>query len=453
VPNNNTYFKYVFVVITLIFLVLRFSSFTRTDIGFDPYDSPSYFNPTWDSPVRMPVISYLFSSLKYFGAIVVVQTMIGIIAWIFLSYSISLLISSFSIKTISSLLVYSLALSSPIVAFDSIILSESLTISFYNYIIAFLILFFHNLRTISLFGIVLATIIYAGLKQSNAHFSLVILTFLFIYLILNYKLINYKSIKFLTISTAVIINIFFIIIARQNDEINSNVEVTNIIERSFDTYALQNYWIELGFPGIAYQAYSSPPLQPPIGKTRSLPQVKAWEQFEKRSPIEIYAIKNLDFLILAPLKPNLFIPHFTDFESILSPIVKGYRLDQNRLLPNLVSGSSEPFYLEELNLPRTLWWQEKSNESKLLFLILIAPILLFLLLSAKISSKLPQVGRHLVILVLPVTVVSIWATWHISVNYEMSRYLMPWAISIRILFIVTLVVLFERLREGWLSNT
>ena len=123
-----THFRHYFFVLTLIFFILRFFSFMRTDIGFDPYDSPSYFSPTWDSPIRMPIISYLFSFLEYFGAIVFVQTMIGIIAWIFLSYAISLLISSTTIKTISSLLVYSLALSSPIVAFDSIILSESLTI-------------------------------------------------------------------------------------------------------------------------------------------------------------------------------------------------------------------------------------------------------------------------------------------------------------------------------------
>jgi hypothetical protein len=418
----------------------------RTGIGYDPYDSLSYFNPTWNSPIRMPMISYLFSSLEYFGAIVFTQTIIGIIGWVFLAYAISLLVSSTNIKTISSLLVYSLALSSPIVAFDSIILSESLTISFYNIIIAFLILYFLNMRTIYLFGIVIVIIIYAGLKQSNAHFSLIILIFLFIYLILNYKLNDFKIIKSLAVSIAVIVNIFFIVIARQNDEINSMVEVTNIIERSFDTYALQNYWLEIGFPGIAYQAYSSFPLEPPIGKTRALPQVKAWEQFEKNSPIEIYAVKNLDFLIFAPIKPNLFIPHFTDFESILSTIVRGYRLDQNRLLPNLASGTSEPFYLEDMNLLRTFWWQEKSNQSKLLFLVLLAPILLFLLQSAKISSKLPQASRHLIIFLLPITFVSIWASWHISANYEMGRYLMPWAISLRILFIVTFVVLLERLK-------
>jgi hypothetical protein len=425
----------------------------RTDIGFDPYDSPSYFSPTWDSPIRMPIISYLFSTLEYFGAIVFVQTMIGIIAWIFLSYAISLLTSTTTIKTISSLLVYSLALSSPIVAFDSIILSESLTISFYNLTLAFLILFFNNFRTISLFGIIVATIIYAGLKQSNAHFSIIILMFLFIYLILNHKSINYKFVKVPAVSIAITVNIFFIVIARENDEINSNVEVTNIIERSFDTYALQNYWLELGFPGIAYQTYSSFPLQPPIDETRSLPQVKAWEQFEKNSPIEIYAIKNLDFLILAPIAPKLFIPHFTDFESILSPLVRGYRLDQNRSLPNLASGSSDPFYLEDMNLPKTFWWQEKSNNSKLLFFILIAPVLLFLLLSIKISRKLPQATRHLIVFLLPINIVSIWASWHISVNYEMARYLMPWAISLRILFIITSVVLLERLSKDWSLNT
>ena len=445
-------FNVVFLIICIVFFLFRLLAFIQTNPGFDIYDSPSYFNPTWTSPTRMPLISYLFTYLGYFGAINLVQTFIGIGSWIFLAYSIANLTPNFGLKIFASIITFSLGVSSPIVAFDSIILSESLTISIFNLVVGFILLFFHNSTILRILGISISLIIYSGLKQTNAHLSLIVVIFILFFVIIEYhKDTRFKSFLFV-ISSALILNIFFIWIARQNDEINSNVEVTNIIERSFDTYESQNWWLDRGFPGIAYQAYSSPPYQPPIDTTRALPQVKAWEIFEKNSPIELFAMSHLDYLVLAPILPRYFIPHFTDFESIYSPLSRGYRMDQNRLMTNLVSGKVEPFFLENLNLPATIWWQTESGESKFLFLILLLPIILYTYKSTRKGGVInPGVARSVFLLV-SFTLMAIWANWHISVNYEMARYLMPWAIVLRILFIICTIALIDNLRKQEISS-
>jgi hypothetical protein len=437
----------IFLILSLIFFFARFLAFIRTDVGFDTYDSPSYFNPTWTSPIRMPLISYLFSNLGYFGAINFVQTVFGIVSWVFLAYAITKLSDIWIIKFFASLSVFSLGISSPIAAFDSMILSESLTISAFNFVMAFMLLLFQNFRIYSIFGVCISLIVYSGLKQSNAHFSLIfIICLLFLLLSIYPQELRFRSFFFIVAAT-LLVNIFFVWIARQNDEINSNVEVTNIIERSFDTFQSQSWWLDRGFPGIAYQAYSSPPTQPPIDTTRALPQVKAWEKFEKNSPIEIFALNHVDFLLFAPIIPSHFIPHFTDFESIYSPLSRGYRMDLNRAVTNLVSGNPEPFFLEELNLPTTFWWQTESNSSKFLFLLLIFPVIIFAYKSSR-KDNVFTLGTKLSIYFLVLfAFMAIWANWHISVNYEMARYLMPWAIVLRVIFIICVVTLFENLRK------
>lgn len=440
-------FNYIFFILSLVFFFIRFLGFIRTDIGYDTYDSPSYFNPTWTSPIRMPLISYVFSNLGYFGAIGFVQTVVGIGSWIFLAYSISKLSNELLNKVFATLIVFSLGISSPIAAFDSMILSESLTISLFNFIMAFMLLFFQNSKISSIIGISISLILYSGLKQSNAHFSLVFIICLLFFLLIFLRQDSRFNSFCLVLSTALLVNIFFVWTARQNDEINSNVEVTNIIERSFDTYQSQSWWLDRGFPGIAYQAYSSPPTQPPIDTTRSLPQVKAWEKFEKNSPIETFALKHLDYLLLAPILPSYFIPHYSDFESIYSPLSRGYRMDLNRAVTNLDSGTTKPFFLEELNLPPTFWWQTSSVQSKFLFLLIIFPTIFFAYKSSRKADNF-NVGVKLSINFLTLfTFMAIWANWHISVNYEMPRYLMPWAIVLRVIFIICIVSLIENTRK------
>jgi hypothetical protein len=127
-------------------------------------------------------------------------------------------------------------------------------------------------------------------------------------------------------------------------------------------------------------------------------------------------------------------------------------MDQNRLVTNLVSGKVEPFFLENLNLPTTFWWQTESEKSKLLFLLLLLPIILYTYKSTRREGVINLGVARSVFLLVSFTLMAIWANWHISVNYEMARYLMPWAIAMRILFIICTIALIDSLRKREISS-
>jgi hypothetical protein len=242
---------------------------------------------------------------------------------------------------------------------------------------------------------------------------------------------------------AVLFTIFLIWISRQNDEINNNVEVTNIIERTYDDFGSQIWFKNRGFPSIAYQTYASPPFQVPINATRALPQMKAWEMYEKKIPIEQFAIKHPLFLLFAPLKPSFFIKPFTDNESVSASISRGYRQDKNVNMINLRTNNTSPFFLAQFDLPLLVWWSENKDVQK--FMLISYSFVILLVLTIHFWQKLifDHQFDFLIKILLAIFFVAVWANWHISVTYELDRYLMPWAILLRIIFILCLTQLLD----------
>ena len=440
--NKRTY-NYSLTYIYIVFGLIRLLSVYRADIGFDLNDSPSYFNPSWSNPIRMPFISYIFSNLDTFSGIVVFQSLLGVLSWIFLAHAISLFNSSYSVKIISVLLILSLGITSPIVSFDPSILSESLTISVFNGIIASMILYFKSLKNVNLLILLALIIFYAGIKQSSAYIALVLIFLIVLFVFYKRESITTSRIQFILILNAVLFTIFLIWISRQNDEINNNVEVTNIIERTYDDFGSQIWFKNRGFPSIAYQTYASPPFQIPINATRSLPQMKAWEIYEKKFPIEQFAIKHPLFLLFAPLKPNFFIKPFTDNESVAASISRGYRQDKNVNVINLRTSNTSPFFLEQFDLPLLIWWSDNKDVQRLMLIVYSFVILLVLTIHVCQKLIFDRQFDFLIKTLLAIFFVAVWANWHISVTYELDRYLMPWAILLRIIFILCLMQLLD----------
>jgi hypothetical protein len=222
--------------------------------------------------------------------------------------------------------------------------------------------------------------------------------------------------------------------------ISSQVEITNIIERTFDDYNSQKWYLEQGFPGIAYQKYSSKPFEPPIRPTRSLPQVKAWELSEKKSPIERYAISHPLFLIFGPLIPSSYIPTFTENESAIVSLARGRPLDESYSLINLRTSEREPFFLANLDLPSFFWWSESKIVQKVSMVFFLIIILFFFATPYIKRFSVDQTSNHLLSHLLIVFFAGVWSNWHISVTYELDRYLMPWAIALRIISIIALAL-------------
>ena len=449
---NKTYTRNFLFLVYFLFVLVRLLSIYRSDIGFDLYDSPSYFNPTWSYPTRMPFIAYLFTFLANYSAIVLFQTILGIFSWILLSFAFFTIIVNHFLKLLSVLLILSLGITAPIVGFDSMILSESLTFSLFNLIMALMILYYNDKSKIQLIILLFFIIFYAGTKQTSAHISIVLIFLILIFVLSKSNSIPTIRFQVSLLVVSIFISSFFIWLARQNGEISGNVEITNIIERTYDDYESQKWYLERGFPGIAFQQYSSKPFEPPIGPTRSLPQVKAWEIFEKSSPIEHFAINHPLFLIFGPLIPNSYISTFTDNESALVSLARGYRLDKNYSVTNLKTSEVEPFFLANLNLPLLFWWSDNKQFQKFTMVLFTIIILIYYATPYMKKFRINQTSDNLMSHFLIVFFAGVWSNWHISVTYELDRYLMPWAVELRIIFVFALVLTLDAYSKRKMIN-
>jgi len=305
---------------------------------------------------------------------------------------------------------------------------------------ALMILYYKSKSKIQLIILLFFIIFYAGTKQTSAHVSIVLIFLILIFVLSKSNSIPTFRFQISLLVISIFISGFFIWLARQNGEISGNVEITNIIERTYDDYESQKWYLERGFPGIAYQQYSSKPFEPPIGPTRSLPQVKAWEIFEKRSPIENFAIHHPLFLIFGPLIPNSYISTFTANESALVSLARGYRLDKNYSVTNLKTAEVEPFFLANLNLPLLFWWSDNKKFQKFTMVLFTIIILFYYVTPYMKKFSINQTSDNLMSHFLIVFFAGVWSNWHISVTYELDRYLMPWAVELRIIFVFALVL-------------
>jgi hypothetical protein len=86
---------------------------------FGPYDAPSYFNFVFSGGIRMPLITFIFSTIENHFAIVVFQTFVSGIAWILLSASIVRLNKNIFVNFLSITLIYFLGYSKQVVYLDS----------------------------------------------------------------------------------------------------------------------------------------------------------------------------------------------------------------------------------------------------------------------------------------------------------------------------------------------
>ena len=436
---------FIGIIVSFLFYI-RFFNVLNTDVGFDKWDSPTYFKPTLNHPIRMPQISFLFTTIEYYGGIIIVQTLFSILCWALLIYSITKLIDNTYISIFGIALIFSLSISRPVVEHDTLVLSESLTISLLVGIVASLIIFLNNPNLFTSFMHCFFIFLFSGTKQSSAHLS-ALLSFVFLILVLKFvKIPKSHTIIIILASFNLVICLLSLSIARQNEEHDKNLAISNIVEKTYDDFKSQSWWLERGFPSIAYQLYSSPPFQTPVNMVRSSPQVKAWEQFESHLPTEGYALSHPTYLLFAPLDPKNYINTFTDSESVIPALAKGTQVFENPNYTNLVSGEYVPSFLEKLNLTRTFWWSTSSAVSKIFLVSFLFVILVYQVrnLFKRFSSK-----QNLIInFYFGIFVLAVWANWHVSVAYELTRYIMPWAILLRIIFVFSIIVLIEEFAKS-----
>jgi hypothetical protein len=153
------------IAIGLMLTLFRLFQVRNIEPIFGPYDAPSYFNFVFSGGIRMPLITFIFSTIENHFAIVVFQTFVSGLAWILLSASVVHLNKNIFINIVSLTLIYSLGYSKQVVYLDSGIDSESLNISFLVILLSALIFSLRSSSTKVQLFLLIACILFAGIKR------------------------------------------------------------------------------------------------------------------------------------------------------------------------------------------------------------------------------------------------------------------------------------------------
>ena len=435
---HNQYVLLNRILITL-FAGVQFFVVLGLDPGFNPYDSPTYFNFILINPVRLPIVTAIYSSIKIFDFIIIFQCLVSIFAWIYCAKVLRSFLTNNKLKLSLSILLFSLALSSPILEQHTILMSESLSVSLLVLIVASLANYLRNRKQMNVAFLYLFLILFAGVKISNSYLVFItIILFIFINILIENKT-KWFSIMLGSL-VPLIFTTFFIDLGSQANITLKLVNTTNIIERSYDDLDLRRWYLQNDFPGISYTQYVLPQDEPPIEKVINSPQVKKWLQIQESDLVIKYLIEHPLFTIFAPLKPSQFIDGYTDFESIFPYLTMG-TIHQNNtnLFSNLnaINMSREPDYLRALTSNRLPFWSTGKWAYGLFPSIIFLLIGLNLVLIRKFKDYANE--KNLITFLLIVAFLGIWSNWHFTVNYDMHRFLLPWSVLLRILAIFSLV--------------
>ena len=434
----NKSVKYIYPISFVSLIILKFLINLRVDVGISAYDTMSYFEFSTINPVRMPQISYIFSSIQYFGAISIIQSLVSIFCWSVFILVLNDFFHNYYLKILNLLLVYSLAISSPIMKFDLIILSESLAISLGVLLTAAFIYFVKKRTNLSYLYLSIAIVLFGFPKQSNAFIALLLSTVFFGFTILKFR--KSQRINLVLLSTvSLIITLFFYDVSKSNNFIEQQVSMVNIIERTYDDYDKQKYWLDQGFPAIAYQVYGSAPFRTPGEMTADTPQVKAWKQTEYSYPTEKFILGNPIFATFAPVAPQLFIHHYSFYESIFPPLASGVIESEKTIDLNSKTMNVIPNYLTKLELPRTFWWPESEYTIKFLLISIFGTIFISLLILLR--NKGDYNLKVILLFSYLFFVLGTWANWNVALVYTLDRLLTPWAIQLRLTFIIAIIYL------------
>ena len=434
----NKLIKLIYPISFISLIILKFLINLRVDVGISAYDTMSYFEFSTINSVRMPQISSIFSYIQYFGAISIFQSIVGIFCWSVFILALNGFFINYYVKILNLLLVFTLAMSSPIMKFDLIILSESLAISFGVLLMAAFIFNIKKRNDLSYFYLAIAIVLFGFPKQSNAFISFLLATILFGFTISKFRK-SKKIYPVLFSALSFVISLFFYDVSKSNNFIEQQVAMVNIIERTYDDFDKQQYWLNQGFPAIAYQVYGSAPFRTPVDMTNDTPQVKAWKQTEYSHPTEKFILGNPIFATFAPVVPYMFVDHYSFYESIFPPLATGVIESDKTIDLNSKTMNVIPNYLIKLELPRTFWWPRSEVSIKILLITIFGTIFISLII---LSRKKDEYNLRIIFIFSYLFfILGTWANWNVALVYTLDRLLTPWAVQLRLTFIIAIIYL------------
>ena len=244
VSGKNTLILTIAIGLTLT--LFRLFQVRNIEPIFGPYDAPSYFDFVFSGGIRMPLITFIFSTIENHYAIVVFQTFVSGIAWTLLSASVVHLSKNVFINIVSLTLIYSLGYSKQVVYVDSGIDSESLNISFLVILLSALIFSLKYSSTKAHIFLLIACILFAGIKSINGVTVLIPMMYLLIKILRSSESTS-KSKKILSVLTILISLLSFYLFSQiQSTKLYNTAGLIN--SRLWDVPQWKEYTLEQGFP-------------------------------------------------------------------------------------------------------------------------------------------------------------------------------------------------------------
>lgn len=418
------------------FFFARFFAVYDAGAGFDFADTPSYFVFSLNDPIRMPFLTFVFSNIKFFGAITLIQVIVGSFAWIFLSLSIYFLLPKF--KYIGLLLILSLGITTPVVELDTLILSESLTITSLVLMMASLFIFLRKKSLLTAIFHILTVVIFSQMKQSSLYLAAAwLLIFLLLFLFERRTL--KERVVIILISLLAFSNFFILFkITGENLVHNKQLSSTLIIEKSFYTEELREFWISQGYPAEAFLVYAGPPFDIPINTIRNLPSLKSWEKNTESNPSYRLLKKKPLFALVAPAFPEIFIDNYGYVNSVFPSFASGTQYVINQDFRDGRYPEAKKDWITDWKLSFLFWWSNDFFLQKIILIFIFLNFLFFSMSFFRLRNETTLNFNYISLFILWL-LAGAWGNW-LTAAFRYERYLAPTSIGLRVMLVVILLM-------------
>ena len=358
--------KSISLIILISYIFLRIRSTILADPIFDLYDSPAYFIFTIYPTVRLQGVTFIYTILESYKAIIVFQSVIGTLSSILLWFALSKLFRREFEKLIFTFLFFILFTSSIILEHDAVLLSESLSISSLQILIgAFVLNLTYNFKSsYGILGLTISVIFFASTKNSH---SLIAPIFIPILIFVIFRLNNFRIFHKLLYSVLTVGAITFFFIAGQSTKDFETLSTNAIINnRLWDNPDWRQKIIQSGYSEklrdiwLTHKNFNlgSPPDQ---AVADNLEFQKWWRDGGDNFLIK-FGFDNPTYSLLGPI----FLPLLDSSQNYRKTLLSGWSqgTDYSRIYPEL--GNS--------NLVRTFYWPNEPEKAYLVLSIMFTLI-------------------------------------------------------------------------------
>ena len=419
---NTSRIRKILWILPVIYLIFRVKNVFLVTPFFDDYDSPAYFKFELFPSFRTHGITIIYSLIRDQFQITLFQAFIGSLSWIFLWKQLINSIENFLVKTLSSILFFSLGASTVIVEHDSALLSESLSISSMVILVGAAIKFLRKTNKLNLILLGLAMVFFFSTKATN---SLIAPLIIIPIIILKNK--EYSKIFKLSFNSVLIISAIFFFLNVNSSKVTESLTTSGTINNRL---TIKDEWkkdlLESGYPARAFQIfknYNAKNLGKPADQAVvDLPEFKQWWQKSGQSYLIEFTISNPIYAFIGPVALPLIDDKFTYRQTLLSGWSQGTHLSLD------FKGFSKSKF------SRTVFWPDAPEKAYLalgLFFLIIGISLIYLTI-----YDLKLIPDFAIICIFYIFIWSYLNWWFGSKPSDMNRHNLLAGVMIRILVIV-----------------